>query len=81
VTAVAFAGRRLTVFANEEELTGGTGPNTLWFVEDALKEKGAIVDNAAAWTSRVVRDGNRITGQNPQSSEDVAKEALKAPAG
>jgi putative intracellular protease/amidase len=39
------------------------------------------MDNAAAWTSRVVRDGNRITGQNPQSSEDVAKEALKAPAG
>jgi putative intracellular protease/amidase len=39
------------------------------------------VDNAAAWTSRVVRDGTLITGQNPQSSEDVAKEALKAPAG
>ncbi|RKR15430.1 type 1 glutamine amidotransferase domain-containing protein [Arthrobacter oryzae] len=74
----AFAGRRLTVFTNEEELGGGTGPNTPWFVEDVLKEKGALVENGAAWTSHVVRDGNLITGQNPQSSEDVAKEVLKA---
>jgi putative intracellular protease/amidase len=74
----AFAGRRLTVFSNEEELGGGTGENTPWLVEDALKEKGAVVENAAAWTSNVVRDGNLITGQNPQSSEDVAKEVIKA---
>lgn len=73
----AFAGRRLTVFSNEEELSGGTGENTPWLVEDALREKGAVVQNAAAWSSNVVRDGNLITGQNPQSSEDVAKEVLK----
>ena len=76
--AFAFAGRRLTVFTNEEELNGGTGPNTPWFVEDELKAKGAIVENAAAWTSHVVRDANLISGQNPQSSEDVAKEVVKA---
>jgi len=76
--AFTFAGRRLTVFTNEEELGGGTGPTTPWFVEDVLKEKGAVVENGAAWTSHVVRDGNLITGQNPQSSEDVAKEVLKA---
>ena len=74
----AFAGRRLTVFTNEEELGGGTGENTPWFVEDVLKEKGSVVENGAAWGSNVVRDGNLITGQNPQSSEDVAKEVLKA---
>ncbi|ALE92341.1 thiamine biosynthesis protein ThiJ [Arthrobacter alpinus] len=74
----AFDGRRLTVFTNEEELNGGTGPNTPWFVEDALQEKGAIIENAAPWSSNVVRDGNLITGQNPQSSEDVAKEVIKA---
>lgn len=74
----AFAGRRLTVFTNEEELNGGTGPNTPWFVEDVLKDKGAIIENAAAWSSNVVRDGNLITGQNPQSSADVAKEVTKA---
>jgi putative intracellular protease/amidase len=74
----AFAGRRLTVFTNEEELNGGTGENTPWLVEDALREKGAVIENAAAWSSTVVRDRNLITGQNPQSSEDVAKEVLAA---
>ena len=77
----AFAGRRLTVFTNEEELNGGTGENTPWLVEDALKDKGAVIENAAAWSSNVVRDRNLITGQNPQSSEDVAKEVVKALAG
>lgn len=77
----AFAGRRLTVFTNEEELNGGTGENTPWLVEDALKELGAVIENAAAWSSNVVRDRNLITGQNPQSSEDVAKEVIKALAG
>ncbi|MET3811334.1 type 1 glutamine amidotransferase domain-containing protein [Arthrobacter sp. UYEF3] len=74
----AFAGRRLTVFTNEEELGGGTGANTPWFVEDMLKEKGSVVENGAAWSSHVVRDGNLISGQNPQSSGDVATEVLKA---
>lgn len=74
----AFECRRLTVFTNEEELGGGTGENTPWLVEDALKEKGAVIENGAAWSSNVVRDGNLITGQNPQSSEDVAKEVLAA---
>ena len=74
----AFAGRRVTVFTNEEELGGGTGENTPWFVEDELKGKGATVENGAAWSSHVIRDGNLISGQNPQSSEDVAKEVLKA---
>ncbi|MET3720027.1 MULTISPECIES: type 1 glutamine amidotransferase domain-containing protein [unclassified Arthrobacter] len=77
----AFAGRRLTVFTNEEELNGGTGENTPWLVEDALRDKGAVIENAAAWSSNAVRDRNLITGQNPQSSEDVAKEVIKALAG
>ena len=74
----AFAGRRVTVFTNEEELGGGTGGNTPWFVEDELKNKGAVVDNGGAWTSHVIRDGNLISGQNPQSSADVAQEVIKA---
>ena len=79
--AFAFAGRRMTVFANSEELGGGTGENTPWLVETALREKGAVVETGPDWSSFVVRDGNLITGQNPQSSEDVAKEVIKALAG
>ncbi|MET4060247.1 putative intracellular protease/amidase [Arthrobacter sp. UYP6] len=73
-----FAGRKLTVFTDEEELNGGTGENTPWFCEDVLRNKGAIVESGPAWTSFVVRDRNLISGQNPQSSEDVANAVLAA---
>jgi putative intracellular protease/amidase len=74
----AFAGRRLTVFTDEEELQGGTGEQTPWFVEETLREKGAEIDAGPAWSSKVVVDGNLISGQNPQSSEDAAKQVLAA---
>ncbi|WP_394941807.1 type 1 glutamine amidotransferase domain-containing protein [Psychromicrobium sp. YIM B11713] len=74
----AFAGRRLTVFTDEEEKTGGLGENTPWFVASTLAERGAIVEGGAPWTSHVVRDGNLISGQNPQSSDAVAAELIAA---
>lgn len=74
----AFGGRQLTVFTNEEELTGGTGENTPWLVAATLAERGAIVKAGPAWSSYVVRDGNLISGQNPQSSEAVAAAAVVA---
>ena len=76
--AFAFTGRKLTVFTNSEETGGGTGENTPWFVETALRGKGANVETGPDWASHVVREGNLISGQNPQSSEDVAKEVIKA---
>lgn len=76
--AFVFAGRRLTVFTDEEERTGGLGENTPWFVASTLRERGASVEGAAPWSSHVVRDGNLITGQNPQSSEAVAAALLEA---
>ncbi|MFD1210669.1 type 1 glutamine amidotransferase domain-containing protein [Arthrobacter sp. GCM10027362] len=76
-----FAGRRLTVFSNEEELGGGTGENTPWLVETALGEKGVVVENGPAWQSNVVVDDNLISGQNPQSSADVARTLLEVLAG
>ena len=74
----AFAGRRLTVFTDEEERTGGTGENTPWFVESLLRDRGAVIDSAAPWSDHVVVDGNLITGQNPQSSASVAARVLDA---
>jgi putative intracellular protease/amidase len=76
--AFAFAGRRLTVFTDEEERTGGLGAGTPWFVESTLRERGALVEDGAAWTSHVVRDGNLFSGQNPQSSEAVAAAVIDA---
>ncbi|WP_429390249.1 type 1 glutamine amidotransferase domain-containing protein [Paenarthrobacter sp. TE4293] len=74
----AFAGRRLTVFTDEEELTGGTGENTPWLVATTLAERGAVVKSGPAWGSYVVRDRNLISGQNPQSSEAVAAAVVAA---
>lgn len=74
----AFAGRKVTVFSNEEEMNGGTGENTPWLVESALREKGATVETGPSWSSYIVRDANLISGQNPQSSTDLAKEIIKA---
>ena len=73
-----FAGRRLAVFSDEEERSGGLGANAPWFVAETLAARGAIVDNGAPWSSHVVRDRNLITGQNPQSSEAVAEAVIEA---
>ena len=74
----AFAGRTLTVFTDEEERTGGTGENTPWWVESALREAGLLIDSAAPWSDHVVVDGNLVTGQNPQSSASVARRVVEA---
>lgn len=73
-----FAGRRLTVFTDEEERSGGLGAQTPWLVASTLRERGALVEDGAPWTSHVVRDGNLITGQNPQSSDAVAEAVIEA---
>ena len=73
-----FAGRTVAVFTDEEELSGGLGENTPFLVATSLRERGAVIDTGAAWTSHVVRDGNLISGQNPQSSEAVAAAVIAA---
>lgn len=76
--ALVFADRRLTVFSDEEELTGGLGRNTPWLVASTLRERGARVEDGAPWTEHVVRDQNLISGQNPQSSAAVAQAVIDA---
>ena len=66
------------MFTDHEELTGGTGEKTPWFVETRLREAGAVVETGADWSSHVVVDGNLISGQNPQSSAAVAAAVVEA---
>jgi putative intracellular protease/amidase len=73
-----FAGRRLTTFTDAEELQGGLGENSPYLVESRLRELGAVIEAAPAWSSHVVVDGNLITGQNPQSSVATAERVLQA---
>ena len=74
-----FDGYRMTAFTDEEE--DQTGPGKLgmpWRLEAALKNRGAVFDDAlAAWTSHVVVDRNLITGQNPASANAIADAVLK----
>jgi putative intracellular protease/amidase len=73
----AFAGRRVTTFTDEEELQGGTGANSPYFVETELRKLGVAVEVAAPWSSHVVVDRNLVSGQNPQSSVDTARQVLE----
>ncbi|MCO1580851.1 type 1 glutamine amidotransferase domain-containing protein [Crossiella sp. SN42] len=68
----AFAGRRLTVFTDAEERQV-LGERTPWWLESALRERGAVVEAGEPWSNNVVVDGNLVTGQNPQSTVDTAK--------
>lgn len=72
-------GRTLASFTDSEEAQAGATENVPFLVESRLKDLGAIHQRADDWQPKAVRDGNLITGQNPQSSEAVAaliKEAL-----
>jgi putative intracellular protease/amidase len=47
-------------------------------LEDCLKELGGRFERGPDWQLYAVQDGTLITGQNPQSSELVAKHVLHA---
>ncbi len=70
-------GRRVTGFTNGEEEGVGLTDVVPFLLEDMLKEKGADYQKGEDWGSFVVVDGKLVTGQNPASSEEAAKELLK----
>ncbi len=47
-----------------------------FILEEELKRKGAIYSSAEMNTPHVVTDGKLVTGQNPESSTNVARQAL-----
>ena len=74
-----FDGYKMTAFTDEEEDQTQAGRiGMAWYLESALKNRGAIFDDGdAAWVSHVVIDRNLITAQNPGSSEAAADAVLK----
>ncbi|HSZ43325.1 MAG TPA: type 1 glutamine amidotransferase domain-containing protein [Trebonia sp.] len=72
-----FKGRKLTAFTDEEEHVTGLDANAPWLLEDRLRAGGATVLGGPAWQSKMVIDGNLITGQNPASGEAVAEAILE----
>ncbi len=74
-------GKDVTGFSNTEEFAVKLTDVVPFLLEDELKKLEANYSKGADWSSHVKQDGLLITGQNPASSEDVAKlllEALKA---
>lgn len=69
--------KKVTAFSNSEEEAVQLEKVVPYLLEDALIEKGAHFSKGDDWNSNVIVDGKLITGQNPGSSEAVAKEILK----
>lgn len=72
------AGKRVNSFTDAEEAAVGLTGVVPFALETRIRELGASFDGAPNWQAFAVRDGNLITGQNPQSSELVAQHVLAA---
>lgn len=72
-------GRRMTGFTNGEETIAKLQTVVPFLLEDRLKAIGAIFEHALVpGACHVVTDGVLITGQNPASSEAIAKTMMEA---
>ena len=67
------AGKNLTSFCNTEEEAVQLTKVVPFSLEEKLKSRGAIYKKGADWSSYVLEDGLLLTGQNPQSSNEVAQ--------
>lgn len=69
-------GRRVTGFTNGEEAAVELTDIVPFLIEDEFKAQGGLYEKGPDWAPYVVVDGKLVTGQNPASSEAVAKELL-----
>jgi putative intracellular protease/amidase len=70
-------GKDVTGFSNTEEEAVKLTKVVPFLLEDEIKKLGAHYSKGPDWGSYVKKDGLLITGQNPASSEEVAKLLLK----
>ncbi|WP_416730684.1 type 1 glutamine amidotransferase domain-containing protein [Fictibacillus sp. JL2B1089] len=71
------AGKKVTAFTDAEEVATTLDQYMPFLLETRMRELGAHFVAAENWSDHVQRDGQLITGQNPQSTVSVAKEVLK----
>ncbi len=72
-------GRRVTGFTNAEERLAGLKDVVPFLLEDAMKSSGADFHSALVpMLSHIEHDGNLLTGQNPRSSNAIAKAMVDA---
>ncbi|GAF17493.1 ThiJ/PfpI family protein [Bacillus sp. JCM 19046] len=69
--------RKLTSFTNTEEESVELVNQMPFLLETRLRKEGAIFLAKDDWQENVYTDGKLVTGQNPQSSIETAKQFLK----
>ena len=70
-------GKSVTAFTNIEEKAVALESVVPFMLETRLTQLGATFQSQEAWTAHVQADGKLITGQNPASSEPVARAVLE----
>ncbi|UMB75501.1 type 1 glutamine amidotransferase domain-containing protein [Dickeya fangzhongdai] len=70
-------GRRVTGFTNTEEAAVELTDVVPFLIEDEFQKLGGLYSKGPDWHPYLVEDGKLVTGQNPASSEAVAKALLK----
>lgn len=70
-------GKKVTGFSDTEEDAVGLTEVVPFLLEQELKKLGGIYTKGKNWGSFTQQDGLLITGQNPASSEEVAKLLIK----
>ncbi|MEV0585476.1 DJ-1/PfpI family protein [Nonomuraea sp. NPDC050310] len=69
-----FAGYRMTALSSTEEKPNSFGRKAPWFLEDRLRESGAdFTKGKIPLVPHLETDRNLCTGQNPASSERLAR--------
>jgi len=69
--------KQVTGFSNNEEESAGLTGVVPFLLESRLISLGAMYSKGPAYTTHIADDGNIITGQNPASSESVAKKMIE----
>jgi len=69
-------GRKLTSFSNSEEKSAHLNGEPDFFLQSKLISLGALYSKGPDFASYVVADDNIITGQNPASSGETARQLL-----
>lgn len=69
---------RVNAFTDAEEAAVGLEKVVPFLLETRLRQLGGKFEGATNWQPFAIRDGQLITGQNPQSSHLVALELLAA---
>lgn len=72
------SGRRLTGFSWWEEVLAGVARKVPYNVEEEMRRRGARYEKAwLPFVSKVVVDGQLVTGQNPQSAKATAEQVTR----